>query len=95
MVSPNLIDAEHAMADKPKRKFIKAATANKGALHRHLGVPEGQNIPEDKLRAATHSKDKTIRAEANLAMTLKGLHHAKPKARRAVKDVRRALYGKE
>lgn len=74
------------------RKFIKAATKNKGALHRHLDVPEGKKIPEDKLRAAMHSKDTTIRKEADLAETLKGMHHKK-KLNRSAKEVRGALYG--
>ena len=48
-----------------------------GALHAHLGVPEGQKIPAEKLRAATKSKNPKIREEANLAETLEGLHHKK------------------
>ena len=55
------------------KKWIKEATKNKGALHRHLGVPEGEKIPEKKLEKATHSKDETIRKEAQLAKTLKGM----------------------
>lgn len=56
-----------------KKNWIAGATKNKGALHRALGIPEGQPIPAKKLEAATHSKNPTIRKEANLAMTLKGL----------------------
>ena len=65
------------MSDKPKRKkwIKKAIGENKGALHRHLGVPEGEKIPEDKLRGALHSGDPKIRKEANLAVTLKGIKH--------------------
>lgn len=64
------------MAEKPKKKFIKKAIgSHKGLLHKHLGVPEGEKIPEEKLRAALHSGDKTIRKEAQLANTLKGMKH--------------------
>lgn len=65
-------------------KWIKSAVSNKGALHRHLGVPEGETIPEHKLRAAANSKNGKVRKEAQLAMTLKGFHpkadakHVKP-----------------
>lgn len=58
-----------------KKKWIKAATENKGALHRHLGVPEGEKIPAKKLKKALHSSNSTIRKEANLAKTLKGITH--------------------
>lgn len=57
-----------------KKKWIKAATENKGALHRKLGVPEGEKIPAQKLEEARHSKDPVERKEAALADTLKGFH---------------------
>ena len=56
------------------KNWIAGATKNKGALHRHLGVPEGQKIPASKLAKASHSSDITIRKEAGLAKTLKKLH---------------------
>jgi hypothetical protein len=52
----------------------KAVGKHPGALHSHLGVPQGQKIPASKLAKATHSSNTTIRKEANLAKTLKGLH---------------------
>ena len=54
--------------------WIAGATKNKGALHRKLGVPEGEKIPAKKLAKAAHSKDPTERKEVALAKTLKGLH---------------------
>lgn len=61
-----------------KRKWIKSAVAEgKGKLHEHLHVPKDEKIPEEKLRDALKSKDPKIRKEANLAMTLKGMHHPK------------------
>ena len=70
------------MASKPK-KWIKAATEKKGALHAHLGVPAGEKIPEAKLTKAAHSSNPTIRKEAALAETLKGFHHGSAKGRQA------------
>ena len=51
----------------------KAVSKHPGKLHRELGVPEGKKIPAKKLIKAEHSKNPTIRREANLAKTLKGL----------------------
>lgn len=55
-------------------KWIKGATKNKGALHRALGVPEGEKIPEKKLSKAEHSENPRIRKEASLAKTLKKMN---------------------
>jgi hypothetical protein len=55
------------------KMWIKDATKNKGKLHRELGVKEGEKIPAKKLAKAEKSKNPTIRKEANLARTLKGL----------------------
>jgi hypothetical protein len=55
-------------------KWIQGAIKKPGALHRELGVPEGKNIPAKKLAKAEHSRNPTIRKEANLAKTLKGFH---------------------
>lgn len=66
------------MAEK-KKKWIKKATEDKGALHRNLGVKEGEKIPEGKLKNAEHSENPKIRKEAALAETLKGMHHGKKK----------------
>ena len=54
--------------------WIKGAIKHPGALHRQLGVPEGEKIPAKKLAKAEHSSDPTLRRRANLAKTLKGLH---------------------
>lgn len=76
------------------KKWIKNATEGKGKLHEHLGVPKDEKIPEDKLEAAKNSKSPTIRKEANLAMTLKGMNHGKKKkSARSGKEARGAMYG--
>lgn len=52
--------------------IAKAVGKHPGKLHRELGVPEGKKISSKKLTRAEHSKNPTIRKEANLAKTLKG-----------------------
>ena len=52
------------------KNWIAGATKNKGALHRNLGVPEGQKIPAGKLAAAAKQPGK-VGKEARLAQTLK------------------------
>jgi hypothetical protein len=60
------------MKPEAYKKLKKAASHNKGGLHRALGVPEGQNIPEHMLTKATHSSSGHVRKMANFAKTLKG-----------------------
>ena len=48
---------------------------NKGGLHRALGVPEGEKIPEDKLQAARNSDNPHVARMANFAHTMKGWKH--------------------
>jgi len=55
--------------------WIEKAIKHPGALHKELGVPEGEKIPEDKLEEAEHSDNPKERERANLAETLKGMHH--------------------
>lgn len=51
--------------------WMKNAVKHPGALHRNLGVPQGQKIPAKKLAAAENSSSQTIRKEASLAETFK------------------------
>ena len=54
--------------------WIQGAIKHPGALHKELGVPQGQKIPAKKLaHAATMGGIEGKRAR--LAETLKGLHH--------------------
>ena len=57
---------------KEASNWIKGAIKKPGALHKQLGVPEGEKIPEAKLRAAARRSGK-IGQRARLALTLKGL----------------------
>jgi hypothetical protein len=50
---------------------MQGAVKNPGALHRSLGVPQGQKIPAAKLAAAAHSSNPTTRKRAALAQTFK------------------------
>ncbi len=59
------------MAEK-KGNWIAKATEKKGALHKNLGVPKGEKIPEKKLAKGAKSKSPKIRKEVALAKTLKG-----------------------
>jgi len=55
------------MADN-KNWMEEAFGENPGALHRHLGVPEGETIPANKLeKAASGKMGKLVKKEANLA----------------------------
>lgn len=58
---------------KDKKWIQKALSKPKshGALHRELGVPEGEKIPASKLKKAEHSKNPLERKRAHLAETLK------------------------
>jgi hypothetical protein len=58
-------------------KWIQGALSKKGSkgkLHRELGVPQGEKIPDKKMAKAAKSKNPTIRKEVALARTLKKMH---------------------
>lgn len=44
----------------------------KGALHRALGVPEGEKLGQGRIRAALHSKSPEVR---KMARSAEGLTH--------------------
>lgn len=56
------------------KKFIQAMHMKKGALHKELGVPMGENIPEEKLNEAA-MKGGTLGRRARTAKMLEGLNH--------------------
>lgn len=47
----------------------------KGALHEDLGIPLGETIPEDRLKAAEHSNSPQIRRRAISAEGFKHMRH--------------------
>jgi hypothetical protein len=54
--------------------WIAGAIKHKGALHKELGVPQGQKIPAGKIAKAAKSGG-TLGRRARLAQTLKSFHH--------------------
>lgn len=54
------------------KDWIKGAIKRPGALHKALGVPQGEKIPPKKMSKAAHSTNPRVRKEASLAKTLKG-----------------------
>ena len=54
-----------------KKNWIAGAVKNKGGLHRSLGVPMGQTIPQKKILAAAKRGGRVGR-QASLAETLMG-----------------------
>jgi hypothetical protein len=53
-----------------KKNWIQGAAIKKGALHRSLGVPEGEKIPAAKLAKGAKSSNPTTRRRVALAKTL-------------------------
>lgn len=61
------------------KNWIAGAISHPGALHRQLGIPQGQKIPKSTLREAAQ-KGGTIGKRARLALTLSHLsRHSKQK----------------
>lgn len=56
------------------KNWIAGAIKKPGALHKEMGVPQGQKIPEKKLAKAAKAGGK-LGQRARLAETLKGMHH--------------------
>ncbi len=57
-----------------KKNWIAGAVKHPGALHKSLGVPQGEKIPAKKLAKAAHSDNPTLAKRARLAETLGRLH---------------------
>jgi|GEM_PF-1767812 len=53
--------------------WIKTAIKHHGQLHRDLGVPQGQEIPHEKIVEAAKRKD-VVGDRARMALTLRALH---------------------
>lgn len=50
---------------------------HKGLLHKHLEIPEDEEIPVEKLKSAANSDDPKIRKMANFALNAKKWKHHK------------------
>jgi hypothetical protein len=53
--------------------WIASAVRHPGALHRSLGVSQGDKIPHSKIVKAAHSDNPTLAKRARLAETLSHL----------------------
>ena len=63
------------------KMWIQKAIKHPGALRKTLGAKKGEPIPAAKLQKAANSENPKTAKRANLALTLKGLSHAGPKAK--------------
>lgn len=57
--------------------MININPANKGKLHKALGVTQGDPIPAPKLNKALKSANPTLKKEAVFAKNAKGFNHSK------------------
>lgn len=64
----------HEGGGKVTKHWIQGAVKHPGALHRDLGVPQGEKIPRAKIEAAAHSSNPTLRHRAQFAENVP--HHA-------------------
>jgi hypothetical protein len=61
---------------KKKKNWIQDAIKKPGALHKMMGVPEGETIPASKLEKAAQKGGK-LGKRARLAQTLKKMKKGK------------------
>ena len=79
-------DKKKTNETKSEKKWIQKTDMKKGALHKRLNVPEGEKIPQSKLKALKKelmnkakgdkklsAADSKLLKQVNLALTLKGL----------------------
>jgi hypothetical protein len=65
---------EHTSAEKSH--FARSMhKLHGGALHRHLGIPEGEAIPLEKKEEAANSNSPHVAAMGHLALSMESWHH--------------------
>ena len=64
---------DSVLTDGHNTNWIAGAIKHKGALHRELGIPQGEKIPRGKLEKASHAGGK-LGERARLAETLSKMH---------------------
>jgi hypothetical protein len=68
--------AEHSPSEKTH--FARGMhKLHGGALHRHLGIPEGEPIPMDKKQEAANSDNPHVAAMGRMAVAMHGWSHGK------------------
>lgn len=57
----------------PIKKWIQQAISpsTKGNFHKALGIPQGQKIPESRIKSAEKSSNPHMRKMANFAMNVR------------------------
>ena len=68
------------MEHTPEEKAHFARSMHKlhgGALHRHFGIPEGENIPEEMKHEAANSSNPQVAAMGRMAVAMHGWSHKK------------------
>ena len=68
------------MEHTPEEKQHFARSMHKlhgGALHRHLGIPEGNPIPREKKEEAARSSNPHVAAMGRMAVAMHGWSHKK------------------
>ena len=68
----DILASEEDKLTEAGEKWIQKAVKKPGQLHKDLGVPQGDKIPQEKLKAAAEKGGK-VGQRARLALTLKGL----------------------
>ena len=69
------------MSEEKKNETVKLSHhrvvmhLHKNGLHNALGIKPGEKIPEERVEAATHSKNEHVAKMAHLAQTMEGWHH--------------------
>ena len=84
------VDGKKYTVKEAEEKWIQKTHMKKGALHKKLGVPEGDKIPQAKLKSLKKelmkkgegdkklsAADSKLLKQVNLALTLKGLKESK------------------
>jgi hypothetical protein len=75
---------------KLAEKWIQRVVKDPGALHRHFGIPEGENIPTEKIKSELAKlkgkedmspAEKKLQHQLNLALTLRGPKVPPPKGK--------------
>ncbi len=57
---------------------IHIKPSHKGLLHKDLGIPQGEPIPESRIKAAENSPDPAVRKRAHFAENARHFNHSRP-----------------
>lgn len=72
---------EHSAAER--HSFHRAMHhLNKGALHRHFGIPEGEPIPTAKKQEAANSDNPHVAKMGHMALAMENWHKGKSKGKK-------------